>query len=91
MSVEIVLGEGRSAFPAVFGESAGPDLDGHLAGYRVTHPCTFAGHVTEGSWIPVGEDGWTLMSREPLHLEPSLRCRICGDHGWIRDGKWVPA
>lgn len=40
---------------------------------------------------------WQLVSLEPLHLEPSLLCRAnnghgeCGHHGWIRDGKWVPA
>jgi hypothetical protein len=36
-------------------------------------------------------DKWQVVSREPLHLEPSLLCRICGDHGFIRDGKWVRA
>lgn len=33
---------------------------------------------------------WTLHSREPLHIEPSILC-ACGDHGWIRNGRWVPA
>ena len=33
---------------------------------------------------------WTLVSLEPLHTEPSLLC-ICGDHGFIREGRWVPA
>ena len=33
---------------------------------------------------------WDLLSYEPLHVEPSLAC-VCGDHGFIRDGKWVPA
>lgn len=34
---------------------------------------------------------WTLVSLDPLHVEPSLLCRECGDHGFIRDGVWVPA
>lgn len=47
---------------------------------------------------------WQLVSRDPLHLEPSLLCRAlsgppgpdgkpteCGDHGWIRNGQWVNA
>jgi len=38
-----------------------------------------------------GHAKWKLVSVEPLHIEPSLACRGCGDHGWIRDGKWVPA
>ena len=36
-------------------------------------------------------DKWTLVSEEPFHLEPSLLCRLCGDHGFIREGRWVPA
>lgn len=33
---------------------------------------------------------WDLISREPLHVEPSIACS-CGDHGYVRDGKWQPA
>ena len=31
---------------------------------------------------------------DPVHLtiEGSLLCPMgCGEHGWIRDGKWIPA
>jgi hypothetical protein len=35
--------------------------------------------------------GWKVESFEPLTLSPSLLCTVCGDHGFIRDGKWVPA
>lgn len=34
---------------------------------------------------------WTLVSLDPLHVEPSLLCRACGSHGFIRDGGWVGA
>lgn len=34
---------------------------------------------------------WTVESWEPLTLSPSLLCRRCGNHGFIRDGQWVPA
>lgn len=34
---------------------------------------------------------WTVESWEPLTLSPSLLCRTCGDHGFIRNGQWVPA
>lgn len=41
--------------------------------------------------IPVNANAagakWQLVSLEPLHVEPSLACH-CGDHGYIRDGKW---
>jgi hypothetical protein len=33
----------------------------------------------------------TLVSREPLHMEPSLLWPCCGMHGWMRGGQWVPA
>lgn len=31
---------------------------------------------------------WTVESWEPLTLSPSLLC-ACGDHGFIRNGRWV--
>jgi hypothetical protein len=34
---------------------------------------------------------WTVESWEPLTISPSVLCRRCGDHGFIRQGKWVPA
>ena len=33
-------------------------------------------------------EGWTVVKLDPLTLTPSLLCRICGDHGYITDGKW---
>lgn len=34
---------------------------------------------------------WDVIAEDPLTLHPSLACNTCGHHGWIRDGKWVPA
>lgn len=34
---------------------------------------------------------WTVQSLEPLTLTPSILCRRCGHHGWIKDGRWRPA
>lgn len=34
---------------------------------------------------------WTLHSLDPLHVEPSVLCKTCGDHGFVREGKWVVA
>ncbi len=90
MADPIALGPGRSATAVRYTDAAG-DLAGTLAGYRVTHPCTWAVAVEEGSWIPVGPGEWTVVSADPLHLEPSILCTVCGDHGFIRDGRWVPA
>ena len=40
---------------------------------------------------PVESGMWQVEQRDPLTLSPSLLCRACGHHGWIRDGRWVPA
>jgi hypothetical protein len=31
---------------------------------------------------------WQVESWDPLTLSPSLLCRSCGNHGFIRNGKW---
>lgn len=34
---------------------------------------------------------WDLVRWEPLTVSPSLLCLECRAHGFIREGKWVPA
>lgn len=34
---------------------------------------------------------WQVESWDPLTISPSLLCRICGNHGFIKNGRWVPA
>lgn len=34
---------------------------------------------------------WQLVNADPLTINPSVLCRTCGLHGWIREGRWVPA
>jgi len=34
---------------------------------------------------------WQVESIDPLTLSPSLLCGQCGDHGFIRGGRWVRA
>lgn len=34
---------------------------------------------------------WQLHSLDPLDVSPSLLCRTCGHHGFIRQGRWIPA
>lgn len=31
-----------------------------------------------------------LVSKVPLHIEGSVICHGCGDHGFIRGGEWQP-
>ena len=40
-----------------------------------------------------GRELWTVEQEDPLTLSPSLACACpgCGHHGWIREGRWVPA
>jgi hypothetical protein len=40
--------------------------------------------------IRPGGDLWQVESWEPLTISPSVQCS-CGDHGFVRDGRWVPA
>ena len=41
-------------------------------------------------WRGTSGPNWELVSLSPLHVEPSVHCLSCGEHGFIRDGKWVP-
>lgn len=51
--------------------------------------------IEGGTWAAVFAKGqiatWKIEQLEPLTLSPSLLCRVCGDHGFIREGKWVPS
>lgn len=38
-----------------------------------------------------GRAQWDVVSEDPLTLTPSVLCRKCGNHGFIRDGRWVAA
>lgn len=68
-------------------------------GASVLHRCA----KTESGWdegfvtfdTPAAADNaspkWTVDSWDPLTLSPSLLQGGCGDHGFIRQGKWVKA
>lgn len=34
---------------------------------------------------------WQVQSWEPLTVKPSLLCLTCGNHGFVTNGRWVPA
>lgn len=41
-------------------------------------------------WVPTGTAAHTLVSIDPLHLEPSVYWPdCCGLHGFIREGRWT--
>ena len=56
-------------------------------------PCGSHGYiaVSTDSSLCNGGGTWRIDQSEPLTLSPSLLCMRCNRHGWIRDGKWVPA
>lgn len=37
------------------------------------------------------DGGHSITSEDPLTVTPSIACGDCGLHGFIRDGRWVPA
>ena len=64
---------------------------GKIAGMYYEHPCT--GGVVSPDFIsfkPEWKDGWDVLKLEPLTLSPSLLCRVCGHHGFVQNGRWVP-
>lgn len=85
----INIGPSRTATPVAL-------PDGSRGGFLMTHPRPDTGEpcYPTGYYIPTHPESpvrWTVESEDPLTLAPSLACRVCGDHGFIRDGKWVPA
>lgn len=70
----------------------------YIEGEKEPAGCLFAHHKPGGGWCIGGfqwkprQPGplWELHSLEPLHVEPSILCHTCGEHGFIRDGKWIP-
>lgn len=70
-------------------------FEGQFAAIYWRHPRPDNGQDCNGGFVSfagryAGFDGWRLEIEEPLTLSPSLLCRACGCHGFIRDGKWVP-
>lgn len=74
-------------------EGATPIGDGHFVRWGTNgdlywcHPGCRGWHTVD---ITSGKRH-KLVSREPLTIQGSLLCVEFGTHGFIRDGKWVPA
>ena len=63
--------------------------DAQSPGERCVSALTFDGEVQRK--LSHVSDRWQVHSLEPetLHVEPSVLC-FCGDHGFIRNGRWEP-
>lgn len=48
------------------------------------------GRAWEQAFEQQGIQAWDVLSWEPLTLSPSLLCKVCGSHGFIQSGTWVP-
>lgn len=74
-----------------------PDVDRYMLllehdcdGRRVANGCTLDSEVSR-ELDPDPRPRWQVVSWEPLTLDPSILCRGCQMHGWIRAGVWIPA
>lgn len=73
------------------------EYQGEVVGLEETHP-NQEGKPCRG-WVALdsapedirAHSHWRVVSKNPLTLTPSIRCRACGHHGHIREGKWEPA
>lgn len=76
-----------------------PDVEKYCAiidhrkpdGTQCSGTITFRGDVQQR--IDPNHASWEVQNWEPLTISPSVLCLAegCGDHGFIRDGKWVRA
>lgn len=48
-------------------------------------------HIRISEQLPIRNNKWHLVKREPLTTAPSIQCSVCGLHGFITEGKWVSA
>lgn len=80
------LGHGVSVLPCT-----GPDTD-EVEMLLERHPCKTDDRHAGALPVRPHKDWpiWTVESWDPLTLSPSILCRTCGLHGYIRGGKWIP-
>jgi hypothetical protein len=68
-------------------------LDGIIEGVAYWHPRPDGQGQCQGyfAFRPKWTEGHDLVQESPLTVSPSLLCRACNHHGFLRDGRWVPA
>lgn len=88
MTDRIDLGDGHSMELRHFeGELAG--IDWHHPGCPSPDFLSFTGRSWARQFNKI--ETWELLQESPLTMSPSILCRACKVHGYIRDGKWVQA
>lgn len=71
-----------------------PGSERMIEGWRFVHRCLTGqegGHRRECTTASRLHPDHQIVSAEPLTITPSILCRGCGTHGWVRDGRWVSA
>lgn len=53
-------------------------------------PLPISFDVPENDHVPA-DAKWQVETFDPVTISPSLLCRGCGHHGFIRNGRWEPA
>ena len=72
-----------------------PDVE--FAGVLVEHRSPYTGEPCKAALYFETMRGlstsalWTVESLDPLTISPSVGCGLCGDHGFIQGGRWVPS
>jgi hypothetical protein len=70
-------------------------VEGAQAGLSYWHPNLKNPDEICEDWVNFNmfgwTDGWDVEQEEPLTISPSLLCHVCGNHGFIREGRWIPA
>lgn len=52
------------------------------------HPYFQCEHMGDLSVLPIGINGWRIVSEDPLTVVPSVMNVTCGCHGFITNGAW---
>ncbi len=60
-------------------------------GFFWWHDCTGRSGWGWFGAVEAGASGHKITSSDPLTVQGSLLCTVCGDHGFIRDGRWAAA
>lgn len=78
------------------------DADGNWIGLLEWHECESAqnssdagvsagGVYFDNAPATVKGPRWQKVQDDPLTINPSILCKTCGLHGFIQQGRWVPA
>lgn len=67
------------------------DNAGVFIAFGDTSADTIVWHWCNDRWDGAYIRNHSIVGREPLTITASLACNDCPWHGFITDGKWVPA